>query len=151
LLTFCLVIMISILYKWIKFDGMLKRKRLHDKKVRLLFSKMVFNGWDWSTDDSYENGELRRIVTNEVRLTLYEENIKKVVKGRSKSEKCKLYLRRAGAMFINFLVLCVGWAGIISVNFYSNDISTYFDTKVLSYIVFLFPAHCYSLHSSLLS
>ena len=69
-----------------------------------------------------------------------EEEIKEIRKKRTKQERCNIYLRRAGTMTLNLVILGAGWVAIVAVNLYQTNISdSVKDVPVISSIATLLP------------
>ena len=59
-LGFLLIIFISVMYKWMSFDQIMKKDDLKEINKNNL-SKMFFNAWDWTIHTNYELNETRRV------------------------------------------------------------------------------------------
>lgn len=144
-LTMCLFMVIGCnlcLYEWVNFDLYKKERELYeDKKVK--FAKMIFNSWDWTITKNYESRQLQSILANDVKLNIEEDKVKLIVKNRKKLEQSKLFVRRIFTFSINFFILCIGWTGIFFINFYSKQITDFFESyDILKYVAVFIPSQC---------
>eukprot|EP00347_Sterkiella_histriomuscorum_P001018 403373654 len=81
-LTLELFIIIGIfmsLYKWVQFDLLKKERSLYEDQKKK-FSKIFFNMWDWSTNNSYESYQLKNALRMEIKLNIDEDKIKETIK-----------------------------------------------------------------------
>ena len=76
------------------------------------------------------------MVVREIKLTADEERIKLKVKNRKAAEKAKLFILRIVTFSVSFGILCIGWAGVVAIEYYETVITNYFnDIYIVNYIV----------------
>eukprot|EP00347_Sterkiella_histriomuscorum_P009525 403340873 len=147
-LTLELFIIIGIfmsLYKWVQFDLLKKERSLYEDQKKK-FSKIFFNMWDWSTNNSYESYQLKNALRMEIKLNIDEDKIKETIKQRKSLEKTKLFIRRILTFILNTLILLCGWGLILLVNIYQSDIQNYFESfSILKYVSTFVATLCLSI------
>ena len=63
---------------------------------------------------------------NELKLKLREDKIREEIKHRTDEEKCRLLVKRTITMILSFIVLVIGWAIIVVLSIYENEMQAYF-------------------------
>ena len=54
-----------------------------------------------------------------------EEQVKEIIKNRSRAKKIELYISRSILFSVNFCLVVSSWVGIFFVNVYQQNISDY--------------------------
>ena len=121
LVVFVFLGAVGSLYKWVRFDEVMKRGQLYDT-ANIRFSKMLFNSMDFTLAIGAESRDNTTQLLGDIRLQMDEDKIKAVVAERTREQKAKLYVRRAIFITVNLIILCLGWAVIFGVNLYSKEI-----------------------------
>ena len=104
----------------------------------ILFSKMFFNAWNWTSNNFNDYDETMSLIRNETITTIYEDRIKEKIKNRTKEEKFDLIIRRTIFITINVILIGSGVAAIFAVNIFNNSIQRTISGP--SYATALLPA-----------
>ena len=75
-------------------------------------TRLLFNGWIWSTNEAASAQNRRSALLNEVFLRVVELEIQIKVDKRSDSEWTTIYNRRVCVNIAAFIVVAAGWVGI---------------------------------------
>jgi len=132
-------IVISIFFtlsRWTRFFEEKTAQQLYDESLSQ-YSKLLFNCWNWnlSTPEECENAKVS--VCNELKLVLFEANVKALIEKRTIAETVSLYIRRGILICVNIVILAFGWAGIAAIYIYEREMIQFTESIfIINYIVF---------------
>jgi hypothetical protein len=124
LFLFPIIGTILCIYKWVVVDYRTKRQRFFNKEENFV-AREFFNGWDYRTKRLNDAKHNKTGVQNMLKVMIYEDIKRELVKNRSGADKLKIYTIRACLMFLSIILLIIGWIIIIVGSLYEQDINNY--------------------------
>ncbi|MDR3549625.1 MAG: hypothetical protein P4M11_15375 [Candidatus Pacebacteria bacterium] len=149
ILGFIVMALICSVFRWVRFYSDNARYKFFDSE-RIKYSKKLFNWWDWTSASPATCYELQKANFNDLKMILNDDATRLLVEKRTTSESIQLFLLRfrycsinitirALFIFINIIVLAVGWAAIAAVYYYEQTIKDYASTVPGLDMVVRFP------------
>mmetsp|Transcript_25410 Transcript_25410/g.25154 ORF Transcript_25410/g.25154 Transcript_25410/m.25154 type:complete len:253 (+) Transcript_25410:878-1636(+) len=122
LFLFCVIGAILFIYKWVKVDYKSKRQRFFNKEENF-FSREFFNSWDWRTNRSGDSKHNKDGIATILKVMLYEDKKKEIVKQRTSGDKMRIYIIRGFLMTLSIIILLIGWLVILIGSIYESEIN----------------------------
>ena len=115
---------ILFIYKWVRVDYKSKRQRFFNKEENF-FAREFFNSWDFRTKRQGDAKHSKGGIATILKVMIYEEKKKEIVKQRTSSDRCRIYTIRICLMLLSIIILAFGWTVILLGSIYENEINDY--------------------------
>jgi len=106
----------------IKFTSENFRNSYEGEGSKHQITQMFLNAWEWKIDNKMDNVSLRQATRNMIKTEIAEQLKRKEIASRPPEYWTKLYIRRAGLITINWLVLMACVAGVVLSNIYKTEL-----------------------------
>ena len=99
-----------------------KRQRFFNKEENF-FAREFFNNWDWRTNRTADSKHSKDGIVTILKVMLYEDKKKEIVKNRTQSDKFRIYVIRVCLGILSVVILVIGWAVILIGSIYESEIN----------------------------
>ncbi|TMW65418.1 hypothetical protein Poli38472_008060 [Pythium oligandrum] len=130
LVSIMALLLLFTIRKWIAEDRLAKTvEAMENDRDEPKFSKVVLNAWDCSLTSHEQASDMKRAITEQIRLTVEEEKVALTLRTRTRKERHVLYLRRAVAFIVYLVFQVASWYVILLLTTQSSEIQEWIGKK----------------------